>query len=93
MDHKTAIHGHLKQIAFELLGFIREAEGSFNERWVPRTYISNKLDLNFDCYPKAGKQHGRKGWLSSILTRMLEDEGLLEYRAEGNRAFYRSKQL
>jgi hypothetical protein len=41
--------------------------------------------------PREGEQYGEKGWLFAILARMLEDEGLVEYRKDGNRAFYRSR--
>jgi hypothetical protein len=91
MNRKTAIHALLKVIAFELLEFIRERESSFSDRWVPAADIKNDLELNFVAVPREGEQYGEKGWLFAILARMLEDEGLVEYRKDGNRAFYRSR--
>lgn len=93
MDRKAAIHSLLKVIAFELFEFIRESEPSFNDRWVPAADIKTALDLNFVAYPKEGERHDEKGWLFAILSRMLEDQGLVEYRKESGRAFYRSKKV
>jgi len=90
MDRKTAIHSLLKVIAFELLEFIKDSEAAFEDRWVPAADIKNTLELNFVAVPREGEQYGEKGWLFAILARMLEDEGLVEYKKEANRAFYRS---
>lgn len=91
MDRKIAIHDLLRVIAFELLEFIKERESAFNDGWVPAADIRNELELNFVAVPIQGEQYGEKGWLFWILARMLEDQGLVEYRKEGNRAFYRTK--
>ena len=91
MDRKTAIHSLLKVTAFELLEFIKDSESAFEDRWVPAADIKNELELNFVAVPTAGEQYGEKGWLFAILARMLEDQGLVEYKKEGSRAFYRSK--
>ena len=91
MDRKTAIHALLDVIAFELFEFIRESESSFKDRWVPSTFIKESLQLNFVAVPLENQQYGEKGWIFAILARMLEDQGLLEYKKTGNRAFYRSK--
>ncbi|MGB7060993.1 MAG: hypothetical protein WBF13_01405 [Candidatus Zixiibacteriota bacterium] len=91
MNRKDAIHGLLKVIAFELFEFIRESEPSYEDGWVPAADILNTLELNFVAVPKDNVKYGEKGWLFAILARMLEDEGLVEYNKEENRAFYRTK--
>jgi len=91
MNRKAAIHSLLGVIAFELLEFIRESESAHEDRWVAAADIKNKLELNFVAVPKEGEQYGEKGWLFAILARMLEDQELVEYRKDGNRAYYRSK--
>jgi hypothetical protein len=93
VDRKTAIHALLKIIAFELLEFIKGRESSFKDRWVPAADIKNALELKFVAVPKEGEQYGEKSWMFAILARMLEDQGLVEYRKQGSRAFYRSKVL
>ena len=92
MDRKQVIHSLLNISAFELLEFIKESESSFEERWVPSAYIKDKLELNFISVPVENKQYGEKGWFFAIVARMLEDEKLVEYQKQGNRAFYRSVQ-
>ena len=91
MDRKVAIHSLLKITAFELLEHIKEAESSFDDRWVPAAEIKNSLGLNLVAVPKKGIQRGEKGWLFSTLARMLEDDELVEYKKEMSRAFYRSR--
>jgi hypothetical protein len=91
MNRKDAIHRLLKVIAFELFEFIRELESSFEDRWVPAADIKNALELNFVAVPRENVQYGEKGWLFAILARMLEDEGLVEYKKEESRAFYRTR--
>jgi hypothetical protein len=90
MDRKGAIHSLLRVIVFELLQFIRESESSFKDRWVPAADIKNALELNFVAVPRENKQYGEKGWFFAILARMLEDDGLVEYKKEGSRSYYRS---
>jgi len=91
MDRKKAIHSLLEIMAFELLGYIKEAELDFDDRWVPAADIKRDLELNFIVVPKESDQQDPKGWLFAILARLLEDQGLLEYQKEGCRAFYRTK--
>jgi hypothetical protein len=93
MDRKSAIHSLLGVIAFEVLSFIKEAEAAFEDRWVPATYIKDTLNLNFVAVPKDNKQYGEKGWFFVIIARMLEDDKLVEYKKDGNRAFYRTYSL
>lgn len=90
MDRKAAIHSLLSVIAFELLAFIKDSEPSYEDRWVPAADVKTALELNFVAVPREGEQYGEKGWLFAILARMLEDQGLVEYKKEANRAFYRS---
>ncbi len=91
MDRKSAIHSLMNVIAFELHEFIKDSGKSYPDRWVPAADIKKVLELNFVAVPKEGEQYGEKGWLFGILARMLEDKGLVEYKKEGSRAFYRSK--
>ncbi len=91
MDRKMVIHSLLRIISFELLEFIKDSEPSFEDRWVPAAEIKNALELNFVAVPREGEQYEEKGWLFAILARMLEDQGLVDYKKEGKRAFYRSK--
>jgi hypothetical protein len=91
LESKQQIHHWIEEIASEMLRFIRGSEPKFFEGWVPATFIKRELNLNFECYPKSRAQHGRKGWLFSIVARYLEDRDLLEYRFSGKNAYYRSK--
>ncbi|MBW1616528.1 MAG: hypothetical protein JRJ49_08365 [Deltaproteobacteria bacterium] len=91
MNSKKKIHDLIKKISNELLIYIKDKEPLYEERWVPRTEITKELDLNFFAVPKANKQYGEKGWFFSIIARMLEDEGLIEYEKLEGRAFYRTK--
>jgi hypothetical protein len=92
MNHREAIHSLLKLTAFELLAFIKKSENKYPDRWVPAATIKNDLDLNFVAVPRKSRQYGEKGWLFAILSRMLEDNDLVDYKKEGSRSFYRSKQ-
>lgn len=91
MNRSEAIHSLLKVVAYELLQFIREQEASAKDRWVPAAGIKTALKLNFEAVPKGGTQRGEKGWLFAIIARILEDDGLVEHKKVGNRAFYRTK--
>lgn len=91
MDYKQNIHAHLQESANELLDFIRSCEMDYPDRWVPDTHIKTALALNFVATPRAGKQHGPKGWLFAILARILEDQGRLEHKKTNSRSFSRSK--
>lgn len=93
MNRKDAISALIKVMSFEVLEFIREKEPSYDNRWVPAADIKNALDLNLVAVPRENIQYGEKGWLFAILARILEDEGLVEYKKDGSRAFYRSKKL
>ncbi|HEY0020477.1 MAG TPA: hypothetical protein VGC13_29535 [Longimicrobium sp.] len=94
MDHKAAIHSNLREIAHTMLDFIKHSGPLYHEGWVPATYIKRELNLQVLCYPKDNeKQHGKQGWLFSILARLLEDEGLLEYRFDGKHAYYRAVEI
>lgn len=91
MNHKAHIREGLRSIAYTMLDFIRSSAGSYHEGWVPATHIKRELDLTVLCYPKDNeKQHGKQGWLFSILARLLEDEGVLQYQFDGKHAYYRA---
>jgi len=87
---KLLIHNLLGVIANEVCEFIRECEWDHEDRWVPAAYIKNSLELNFIAVPRENVQYGEKGWLFAILVRKLEDGGLVEYKKESGRAFYRT---
>lgn len=91
MDYKRRIHGHIQAAADEMLAFVRSSESSHQERWVPAVQIKDALELNLVAVPQQGNQYGPKGWLFAILARILEDQGRLEHRKIGSRAFFRSK--
>ena len=91
MDYKRRIHGHIQAAADEMLAFVRSSESSHQERWVPAVQIKDALELNFVAVPQHGNQYGPKGWLFAILARILEDQGRLEHRKIGSRAFFRSR--
>lgn len=92
MGHKENIHKLLNDAALEILAYIRESEPKFKEQegWVPACDIKEALKLNLVAVPRSGKQYGEKGWVFASLARMLEDQGLVEYRKSGSRAYYRS---
>ena len=90
INHKSKIHSHIQAIANEMLAFVRSSESSQGGRWVAAIHIKDALQLNFVATPQQGPQYGTKGWLFAILARILEDQGRLEYKKIGNRAFYRS---
>lgn len=91
MDYKRRIHGHIQAAADEMLAFVRSSESSHKERWVPAVQIKDALELNLVAVPQQGNQYGPKGWLFAILARILEDQGRLEHRKIGSRAFFRSR--
>lgn len=91
MDHKAEIQNGLQEIASTMLDFIKQQGKSHRNGWVPATFIKRELDLLVLCYPKNNeKQHGRQGWLFSILARMLEEQGKLRHRSDGKYAYYQA---
>jgi len=90
MNHKDKIHGLLDECAQTMLTFIRERESLHVDRWVPAVEIKSTLQLNFVPYPKNSGHDDGKGWLFAILARKLEDTESVEYKLDGNRAYYRS---
>ncbi|EDM68300.1 hypothetical protein PE36_15924 [Moritella sp. PE36] len=87
---KNKIHSHIDSMADEILGYIKEKEQFFDDRWVPAKDIRNDLELNFVSVPKNNIQYGKKGWLFAILARMLEDNSLVEFNKVNGSSFYRS---
>ena len=90
MNSKVKIHQLLRECCDVLLAYVKEREPLHSDRWVPAAELKDNLDLNFVAVPRAGTQYGEKGWVFASFARVLEDEGRLEYKFEGNRAFYRS---
>ena len=91
MSSKEMVHKLINGISKGVFNFIKKEESSFKERWVPAIHIKETLDLNFVAVPQENIQYGKKGWFFAIIARMLEDEGLVEYKKEDLRAFYRTK--
>lgn len=89
-NHKVEIHRLLQECASEVLEFVQSSESGYPERWVPIVDVKRALELNFVAVPKEATQYGEKGWLFAILARMLEDQGLLEYKRVGSRSYCRS---
>jgi hypothetical protein len=89
MARKENIHNLIRQISMEVLGFIKDEESKFPDRWVPTAHIKHSLELNFVAVPRANEQYGEKGWLFAIIARILEDQKLIEYKKSGKRAFCR----
>lgn len=90
MNHKAAIHEHIRICCDILLAFIKEAEPLHPDRWVPTAEIKRALDINFVAVPMKNPPRGEKGWFFATLSRMLEDQGRLEYERRGNRSYCRS---
>jgi len=91
MEYKTKIHELLDLMSKEVLGFIKESESGYSNRWVPATYIKDQLGLKLSAYPQGNKIDNKTGWLFSTIARYLQDENLVEFSNNGNRSFYRSK--
>lgn len=90
MNSKDKIHSLLRQCCDEILIYVQEREPLHADRWVPTAEVKTGLALNFVAVPKSSKQYGEKGWLFATLARMLEDEGRLQYKRQGNRSYCRS---
>jgi len=90
MDHKAAIHEHIKICCDVLLAYIKEAEPLDRDRWVPTAEIKRALGINFVAVPKSNTTRGEKGWFFATLSRMLQDQGRLEYERRGSRSYCRS---
>lgn len=90
MDHKAAIHEHIRNCCDVLLAYVKEVEPLHAERWVPAAEIKKALDINFVAAPKANTPRGEKGWFFATLARMLEDQGRLQYERRGSRSYCRS---
>lgn len=90
MDHKAAIHQHIRSCCDVLLAYIKAVEPLHPDRWVPTAEIKKALDINFVAVPKINPPRGEKGWFFASLSRMLEDQGRLEYVRRGSRSYCRS---
>jgi hypothetical protein len=84
MPHKESIQGYMENIAMEVFDFIREEEVKSIDGLVKATHIKDSLELNFAAVPRVNaNQTGQKGWLFSIIARMLEDRELIQYEKRG----------
>lgn len=88
-SQKQEIERLLQLMSDQLMSYISEVEPGFQGRWVPATHLKTQLNLKRDSYPVANKIQNRTGWLFAILARMLEEQGKVEFRKEGNRSYYR----
>lgn len=95
MNRQEKVSAHLQGIADEVVGYIKDNESRFPDRWVPATSISKDLGLMRNCYPKSNKTKREQHWLRGIVCRMLEDENLVEFWKDGkkvnSKTYYRSK--
>jgi hypothetical protein len=93
MDQKDRIQNLIKLISLEILEFLREVEMDppFENRWVPQKYINKALELNFVAVPKSNRDHRATGWFFSIIARMLEDEGQIEFKKINGTSYYRTR--
>lgn len=82
---KEHIQHLLESMADEVEMFIRRADD-----WVSRTLIVNSLGLRREVDPLGQKNHGQKGFLCQVIMRLLEDQGRVEYKKEGDRTYYRA---
>ena len=89
MSSKDIIHWLIEKISLEVLQFIRNNESSFDDRWVPATYIKKNLALNFVAVPKENSQHSQTGWFFGVIARLLEDQDKIEYNKIDGRAYCR----
>lgn len=90
MDHKLEIHQHIRSCCDVLLAYIKQVEPLYPGGWVPTAEIKKSLDINFVAVPKSNTPRGEKGWFFATLSRMLEDQGRLEYERRGSRSYCRS---
>ena len=72
MDHKAAIHQHIRSCCDVLLAYIKEVEPLHPDRWVPTAGIKKTLDINFIAVPKINTPRGEKGLLVLRSFRRLE---------------------
>lgn len=92
MEKRKMILEFFEKITLELLHGIVEMESNCEDEWIPLTDINKEFGLDLPAVPLASERRpGHKGWLLATLTRRLEDKGIIEYKKEGGRAFYRSK--
>ena len=91
MNRKEKIADHVLSIADEVLGYIKENESRFDDRWVPSTEITKELGLKYVCVPIKNKPQGTRDWLLGITARILEERGDAEHSKIASRAYYRSK--
>lgn len=90
MSHKVTIHVLFDLMATEVASFIKEAEGGFDDGWVPATFIKDQLELKKSAYPQGNKIDNETGWLFATIARYLEDIGQVEFRKVGSRSFYKT---
>lgn len=90
-DRADWVDYFLSEIAQEVIIYLEQNEHRYPGRWVPAWEIKEALGLSRESYPLSSPTQGKTGWLLLILTRQLEEEGLVEYQKVGNRSLYRLK--
>lgn len=90
MNHKIRIHELIDKISKEVYEFIKESENSFNEGWVPATYIKDELGLKLSSYPQENEIDHKTGWFFATIARYLQDKNKVKFKKTGNRSFYKT---
>ncbi len=91
MNHKAKVHELFSLMSNEALAFIKESESGFSEGWVPATYINDQLELKMSAYPQGNKIDNKTGWLFSTIARHFQDKDLVDFKNNGSRSFYKSR--
>jgi len=90
MNYKIRIQKLIDEISNEVYEFIKDSENSFNEGWVPATYIKDELGLKLSSYPQENEIDNKTGWFFSTIARYLQDKKMVKFRKTGNRSFYKT---
>lgn len=89
MNHKNQIDRLMSDMNDVVVSFMELHSTSFQDGWIPITFIKDNLDLNKDSYPQGSKTQGKRGWFFAVLARSLEDQGRVEYKNDGKNSFCR----
>ncbi len=90
LNYKIRIHKLIDEISNEVYEFIKDSENSFNEGWVPATYIKDELGLKLSSYPQENEIDNKTGWFFSTIARYLQDKSKVKFKKTGNRSFYKT---
>ena len=90
MPHKSKIHELFSAMSNEVCDFIKLSESSFNNGWVPATYIKDQLELKKSAYPQGNKIDNKTGWLFATIARHLQDDKKVLFNKVNGRSFYKT---